>query len=107
MIDSPEHSRLGKPAEPPVVEVRDLKVDFWVNGDWYPAVRGASFDLVAGEAMAIVGESGSGKSTIALAMMGLLPKNAFVHGSIRLGDDWRSSASTRARCARCAAASCR
>ena len=87
MIDSPEHSRLGMPAEPPVVQVRDLKVDFWVNGDWYPAVRGASFDLIAGEAMAIVGESGSGKSTIALAMMGLLPQNAFVHGSIRLGSD--------------------
>jgi peptide/nickel transport system ATP-binding protein len=86
VIDSSDRSRLGKPVEPAVVEVRDLKVDFWVNGDWYPAVRGASFDLVAGEAMAIVGESGSGKSTIALAMMGLLPQNAYVHGSIRLGD---------------------
>ena len=69
-----------------VVEVRDLGVDFWVNGDWHPAVVGASFDLHAGEALAIVGESGSGKSTIALAMMGLLPKNASVRGSIRLGD---------------------
>ena len=48
MIDSPEHSRLGMPPEPPVVEVRDLKVDFWVDGDWYPAVRGASFDLDRG-----------------------------------------------------------
>ena len=39
-----------------------------------------------GETMAIVGESGSGKSTIALAMMGLLPKNASVRGSIRVGE---------------------
>ncbi len=69
-----------------VVEVRDLDVDFWVNGDWYPAVIGASFDLHAGEALAIVGESGSGKSTIALAMMGLLPANASVRGSIGIGD---------------------
>jgi peptide/nickel transport system ATP-binding protein len=86
VIESSDRSRLGKPVEPAVVEVRDLKVDFWVNGEWYPAVRGASFDLIAGEALAIVGESGSGKSTIALAMMGLLPQNAYVHGSIRLGD---------------------
>jgi peptide/nickel transport system ATP-binding protein len=69
-----------------VAKVRDLNVDFWVNGTWYPAVIGAEFDLHAGEALAIVGESGSGKSTIALAMMGLLPKNASVRGSIKLGD---------------------
>ena len=71
---------------PVVAQVRDLHVDFWVNGTWYPAVIGATFDLHAGEALAIVGESGSGKSTIALAMMGLLPKNASIRGSIRLGD---------------------
>ena len=35
--------------------------------------------------MAIVGESGSGKSTIALALMGLLPVNASVHGSVLVG----------------------
>ena len=70
--------------EPPVLEVRDLDVSFWVNGLWFPAVDKAAFDLHAGEALAIVGESGSGKSTIALALMGLLPKNASVRGSIRL-----------------------
>ena len=32
----------------PVVTVRDLDVDFWVNGDWYPAVSKASFDLHGG-----------------------------------------------------------
>ena len=53
-----------------------LDVDFWVDGMWYPAVIGAEFDLYAGEVLAIVGESGSGKSTTAMAMMGLLPKNA-------------------------------
>ncbi|MBA3288878.1 MAG: ABC transporter ATP-binding protein, partial [Acidimicrobiia bacterium] len=89
------HDREGAPVTIPeqvetggrrVVEVRDLDIDFWVNGDWYPAVIGANFDLDSGEALAIVGESGSGKSTIALAMMGLLPKNASVRGSIRLRD---------------------
>ena len=85
MSDTDTASDLARPGRR-VVEVRDLDVDFWVNGQWYPAVIGASFDVQSGEALAVVGESGSGKSTIALAMMGLLPKNASVHGSIRIGD---------------------
>jgi peptide/nickel transport system ATP-binding protein len=86
VISSPAPQRTSRDGEPPVVTVRDLDVDFWVNGVWYPAVKGASFDVRGGEALAVVGESGSGKSTIALALMGLLPQNASVHGSIRLGD---------------------
>ena len=69
----------------PVLQVRDLDVDFWVDGTWYPAVVGATFDLHAGEVVAIVGESGSGKSTTAMSLMGLLPKNSNVRGSITLG----------------------
>jgi peptide/nickel transport system ATP-binding protein len=68
-----------------IAQVRDLNIDFWVDGKWYPAVVDASFDVTGGRTMAIVGESGSGKSTIALAMMGLLPANADVRGSIRVG----------------------
>ncbi|HET9647046.1 MAG TPA: ATP-binding cassette domain-containing protein, partial [Microlunatus sp.] len=69
----------------PVVTVRDLDIDFWVDGTWYPAVIGASFDLRRGEVLALVGESGSGKSTTAMALLGLLPKNSHVRGSIELG----------------------
>lgn len=69
-----------------VLSVRDLDVDFWVNGTWYPAVKRANFDLEEGEVLAVVGESGSGKSTIGLALLGLLPRNASVRGSIRLRD---------------------
>ena len=68
----------------PVLSVRNLDIDFWVDGTWYPAVIGAEFDLYPGEVLAIVGESGSGKSTTAMAMLGLLPKNASVRGSIKL-----------------------
>ena len=86
-----------------VLSVRDLDVDFWVNGTWYPAVKRATFDLAEGEVLAIVGESGSGKSTIGLGLLGLLPKNASVRGSIRLRDrelvgiDQRTLRSVRGR----------
>src|SRR4051794_30629568 len=70
----------------PVLTVNDLDIDFWVDGTWYPAVVDAQFELMAGEVLSIVGESGSGKSTTAMAILGLLPKNSHVQGSIKLGD---------------------
>ncbi len=78
--------RPAVPTGAPVLTVRNLDIDFWVNGTWYPAVKDANFDLFPGEVLAIVGESGSGKSTSAMAVMGLLPKNAHVEGTIKLGE---------------------
>src|SRR3977135_1649645 len=51
-----------------------------------PAVDGVSLEINRGEIFGIVGESGSGKSTIANAVMGLLPANAAVSGSIKVND---------------------
>ncbi len=47
------------------------------------AVRGISYHVHPGEVLGIVGESGSGKSVSSLAVMGLLPENARVTGSVR------------------------
>jgi ABC-type glutathione transport system ATPase component len=48
-----------------------------------PAVSDLSFKVEAGQSLGIVGESGSGKTQTAMAVMGLLPANARVSGSIR------------------------
>ncbi|SDS61060.1 oligopeptide transport system ATP-binding protein [Paenibacillaceae bacterium GAS479] len=57
----------------PILKVEDLRVSFRVRGGEVQAVRGVSFDMNKGEALAIVGESGSGKSVTAQSIMRLIP----------------------------------
>ncbi len=57
-----------------LLSVRDLAVQFIVGKQRVNAVHSLSFDLDAGETLAIVGESGSGKSVSTLSMLQLLPK---------------------------------
>ncbi|WP_052313508.1 ABC transporter ATP-binding protein [Nocardia thailandica] len=68
----------------PLLEVSDLRVSFPGEEGRVDAVRGVSFTVADGEVLAVVGESGSGKSVSALAVIGLLPEQARVHGSVRL-----------------------
>ncbi|WP_317206632.1 ABC transporter ATP-binding protein [Hymenobacter sp. 15J16-1T3B] len=55
-----------------LLDVRDLTIDFASQYGLTRAVEGVSFQLRAGETVAIVGESGSGKSVTSLAMLGLI-----------------------------------
>ncbi|RJL34426.1 ABC transporter ATP-binding protein [Bailinhaonella thermotolerans] len=68
----------------PVLEVSDLNVTFGSGTDAVRAVRGVDYSIAPGEVLGIVGESGSGKSVTSLAVMGLLPDDARVSGSVRL-----------------------
>ena len=67
----------------PVLEVKDLHVTFASPDGAVQAVRGLDLMVSEGESLGIVGESGSGKSVSMLAVMGLLPRNATVTGSVR------------------------
>jgi microcin C transport system ATP-binding protein len=63
----------------PILTVRDLTVVF---GQDKAAVDTVSFDVHAGETVALVGESGSGKSVTALSTVDLLPDTARISGSV-------------------------
>ena len=67
----------------PLLEVRDLNVTFMSQQGELEAVRGIDLTVEQGQVLGLAGESGSGKSVAMLAVMGLLPPNAVVTGSVR------------------------
>jgi oligopeptide transport system ATP-binding protein len=71
-----------------LLSVRDLTVEFSTEAGIITAVDGVSFDLHAGEILALVGESGCGKSATALALLRLIadPPGRIVGGEIHFRD---------------------
>ena len=57
----------------PILSVKDLKVQYSAGGAIVKAVNGVSFELKKGKTLALVGETGAGKTTIAKAIMSILP----------------------------------
>jgi peptide/nickel transport system ATP-binding protein len=71
-----------------MLQVNDLSVSFssYSIGLWRRevcAMRSLDLRVEAGEVMALVGQSGAGKSLLAHALLGILPANARIHGSMR------------------------
>lgn len=64
----------------PLLDVRDLRIEYLTRDGSFPAVRDVSFDITPGEVLGLAGESGCGKSTIAFALMRLHKPPAFISG---------------------------
>ena len=56
----------------PILEIKNLKIDFRCDDEWREVVHGIDFEVYAGRTLGIVGESGSGKSVSNLSVMHLL-----------------------------------
>jgi ABC-type glutathione transport system ATPase component len=68
----------------PLLQLRDVSVSYVLDErTCVAAVEQVSFEVAAGEAVGLLGDSGCGKSTIAGAVMGLLPACARMRGSLR------------------------
>ncbi|WP_418320918.1 dipeptide ABC transporter ATP-binding protein [Piscinibacter sakaiensis] len=90
-----DRQRAAAPAQQPLLQVRDLRVTFPIrsgllrrSSSGFVAVDGISFDLQAGQTLALVGESGCGKTTTGKAIVQLLRRQAVIEGKALFdGDD--------------------
>ncbi len=71
----------------PLLSVRDLSVGYRTRSGMVPALRGVSFDLDRGGTLGLAGESGCGKSSLAGAMLRLLPPETAVSGEVLLNGE--------------------
>ncbi|GIH20166.1 dipeptide ABC transporter ATP-binding protein [Rugosimonospora africana] len=83
-------------SDQPLLAIEGLRVSYHIRSGLVPALDGADLTVHRGEVVALVGESGSGKSTVAHAIVGLLPANGQVEGgTIRLAGQQLTGLSER------------
>ncbi|MFN9209721.1 MAG: ABC transporter ATP-binding protein [Betaproteobacteria bacterium] len=71
--------------KPPLLQVRNLRIEFPTRRGTLVAVDDVSFDIAPGEVLGVVGESGAGKSLTGAAIIGLLePPGRIAGGEIKL-----------------------
>lgn len=81
----------------PLLQIRDLSVDFITDHGNQEALQNVSFELFKGETLAIVGESGSGKSVTSLSILQLIPSPPALYksGSILFSSDGKTQVNLR------------
>lgn len=96
--------KYSKIKEEPVLRLDNLAVRFGIHGGFLGrvthqvhAVNGVSFDIARSETFALVGESGCGKSTVAKAIVGLVPHT----GGIEIGGQQAQALNTSQKKSRC------
>jgi peptide/nickel transport system ATP-binding protein len=89
MSETTETAPFGSPpiVDGPLLDVRDLHVTYRSSEGDIPAVRGVNFTLHAGETLGLAGESGCGKSSLAAAVLKLLPTGTGVEGEVLLNGE--------------------
>lgn len=87
-----------------LLKVNDLNVSFIIGNETHPALENISFTIHENSVVGVVGESGSGKSITAHSILGILPTNTNIEGSIQLENeelvhksenDWRKLRSNK------------
>ena len=73
-------SFVNMPSDPPLLQVKDLQVEYLSTRGPVKAVDGVSFNIHPGEVVGLAGESGSGKSTVAHAILRILRPPALITG---------------------------
>lgn len=71
----------------PVISANELSIDYRIGNEWMQAIQNVNLSIAPLQIHGLVGESGSGKSTIAMAMIRNLARNARISaGSVIFGD---------------------